>query len=418
MADKGRIKRTVSGDEPHILSEKKKKLTPTDTVSANSTTIVTKTLLDDAHNGFKNGNFVCSPFSLEIILGMLAAGAEGETLKQLLEFLGHESIDELLTKSPTKILSGSAGDVDFTLANGVWVDKKVEPVRSCYQWVLKTIYKAKATYVDFENQEKRNEVVKEINSWVRKETKGLIPKIAEKSDFNEDDLVVFVNALYFKGAWYQPFIPCLTRNYYFHLINGKKVSVPFMTQYRRLGYGCFKDYKMIQLPYKSGDQLSEFSMYIFLPHEKDGLQSLLEHFHSDDALFRGDFDLKWTTFDALLIPKFKISCTFKPQDVMQLMGLTLPFKSTNKELSGIVGMKGLYDDMLYVSKILQKSFIEVDEEGTEATVVTSLGLSGGGPGPPPKPKPVFVADHPFMFMIREDTSKAVLFVGAVLNPLT
>ncbi|GJW49044.1 serpin-ZX [Tanacetum coccineum] len=256
----GRIKRTVSGDELHILSEKKKKLTPTATVSANSTTIVTKTLLDDAHNGFKNGNFVCSPLSLEIILGMLAAGAEGKTLKQLLDFLGHESIDELLTESPTQILSGGA-----------------------------------------------------------------------------DDLVVFVNALYFKGAWSKPFIPLLTNNRDFHLINGEKVSVPFMTQKRPLAYGCFKDYKMIELPYKSDGQLKNFSMYIFLPHGKDGLQSLLEHFHSDDALFRGDFDLKPTTFDELRIPKFKISCTFKPQDVMQLMGLTLPFKSTNKELSGIVG---------------------------------------------------------------------------------
>ncbi|GJZ46099.1 serpin-ZX [Tanacetum coccineum] len=90
--------------------------------------VVTKTLLDDAQNGFKNGNFVCSPLSLETILGMLAAGAEGETLKQLLEFLGHESIDQLISESQTQILSG----VDVSLANGVWVEKRVEPIQSCY----------------------------------------------------------------------------------------------------------------------------------------------------------------------------------------------------------------------------------------------------------------------------------------------
>ncbi|GKD01796.1 serpin-ZX [Tanacetum coccineum] len=86
--------------------------------------VVTKTLLDDAQNGFKNRNFVCSPLSLEIILGMLAASAEGETLKQLLEFLGHESIDQILSESPTQILSG----VDVSLANDVWVDKRLEPI--------------------------------------------------------------------------------------------------------------------------------------------------------------------------------------------------------------------------------------------------------------------------------------------------
>ncbi|GKF22865.1 serpin-ZX [Tanacetum coccineum] len=99
------------------------------------------------------------------------------------------------------------------------------------------------------------------------------------------------------------------------------------------------------------------------------------------------------------------------------MGFTLPFEKTNKELGGIVNMRGLYDDMLYVSKILQESVIEVDERGTEAAAITRMVLTGGGTGgPPPPPPPRFVADHPFMFMIREDASKSVLFIGAVLNP--
>ncbi|GKF86181.1 serpin-ZX, partial [Tanacetum coccineum] len=101
MAKEGRSKRTVSGDEPCIQSEKKqKKVTPAATISANTTTVVTKTLLDDARNGFEKGNFVCSPLSLDIILGMLTVGAEGETLKQLLGFLRHGSIDQFLSQSP------------------------------------------------------------------------------------------------------------------------------------------------------------------------------------------------------------------------------------------------------------------------------------------------------------------------------
>ena len=141
------------------------------------------------------------------------------------------------------------------------------------------------------------------------------------------------------------------------------------------------------------------------------MKNLLKLFHSDDDLFHGDFDLKEERLNNLWIPKFKISCTFEPEDVTKQMGFTLPFEKTNKELSGIVNMRGLYDNMLYVSKVLQESVIEVDERGTEAAGFTRIRLTGGG-GPPPES---FVADHPFMFMIREDTSKAVLFVGAVLN---
>ncbi|PWA93110.1 serpin-ZX [Artemisia annua] len=411
----GHLKRSVSGDKPGIHSEKKKKkkVNPAGTISASTTTVVTKTLLDDARNGFKNGNFVCSPLSLEIVLGMLAAGAEGQTLKQLLEFLGHESIIQLLSESPTQILSNPG--LDFSLANGVWVNKRLEPVRTSYQYVLASVYKTEAKYVDFEDKAKLDEAVEEINSWVHKETKGLIPTIVERSTFSQDDLMVFVNALYFKGAWSYPFTLGFTRNRDFYLINGEKVSVPFMTVYKRFYYGSFKGYKMIKFPYKCKDPSKKFSMYIFLPHEKDGLKNLMELFHSDDALFHGDFDLKKERFDELLIPKFRISCTFEPEDVIKQMGLTLPFENSNTELSGIVNMRGLYDNKLYVSKILQESVIEVDERGTEAAAVTMMHMTGGG-GPPPPPPQRFVADHPFMFMIREDTSKAVLFVGAVLNP--
>ncbi|GJY18325.1 putative RNA-directed DNA polymerase, eukaryota, reverse transcriptase zinc-binding domain protein [Tanacetum coccineum] len=118
--------------------------------------VVTQTLINDAQNKFKNG-LVCSPLSIEIILGMLAAGAEGETLKQLLEFLRHESINQLHSESSSSkllanILSKPKSDIDVSLANGVWVDKKVEPIRACYRKALKSVYKTKAKYMDLENK--------------------------------------------------------------------------------------------------------------------------------------------------------------------------------------------------------------------------------------------------------------------------
>ncbi|GJV31221.1 serpin-ZX [Tanacetum coccineum] len=333
-AKKAKIK-TTDDDEPSILPMKKqKKQSPTATTSANSTSVVTKTLLDDANSGYKNGNFVCSPLSLDFILGMLAAGAEGQTLKQLLEFLGPESKENFLSKSPSsklfkKKISNPKAGLECSFANGVWRDRAVDV----------------------------------INLWVHKGTKGLIPFIVEKSDLDRESVMLIANAMYFKGTWSDPFDTDGTIEEKFNLISGGKVSVPFMTSNKEFDYGSFEGYKMIKLPYKSDKGKSnKFSMYIFLPHEKNGLKKLLQNFHSNDALFHGEFNLTRQKFDKLWIPKFKISCNFEPKNVMKQMGLTLPFEKMNKELSGIVEP----DVMLYVSKILQKSFVEIDEKGTEA----------------------------------------------------
>ncbi|GJX98976.1 serpin-ZX [Tanacetum coccineum] len=205
----------------------------------------------------------------------------------------------------------------------------------------------------------------------------------------------------------------MTRNYDFNLLNGEKVSVPFMTlNDKSLKYGSFNGYHMIKLPYKTNDRSKyTFSMYIFLPDRIDGLQDLIEVFHAGDALFHGDFDLKMETILRLWILKFKISSSFEPKDAMKKMGLSLPFENSNREFTGIVAKRGPNDDPIYVSKKLQKSIIEVDEKGTEDASCSMMMVSEGC-----TPTKSFVADHPFMFMIREDTSKVVLFVGAVLIP--
>ncbi|GJS11644.1 serpin-ZX [Tanacetum coccineum] len=287
---------------------------------------------------------------------MLAFGATGQTLEQLLEFLGHETLDQLRSESPTSKLfaqilanpNGGEGSPDINLANKVWP-----------------------------------KAVRKINSWADKKTKGLIPTVLTENDLTGEEDLVFDNALYFKGTWSNPFKANMTKKKKFKLINGKTVSAPFMTNYEKFHYDS-----------------------------KDGLQDLLQMFHSDNALFYGDFNLEKRKLDEVWIPKFKITYKFEAQDVMEEMGLTLPFDPNNKEITKIVG------EWTYVSKVLQKSFIEVDETGTEAPAVSIMSMRKGCCRPPPPPPPAsFVADHPFMFMIREDTSRAVFFIGAVLNPV-
>ncbi|GKC56090.1 serpin-ZX [Tanacetum coccineum] len=324
------------------------------TLAPKITSVATKILFDDARNGFTKGNFVCSPFSLEIVLGMLAFGA---------------------TANP----NGGEGSPDINLANKVWVAKKLRPVclLSSYKEVLNTVYNTKARFVDFKNKPK---AVRKINSWADKKTKGLIPTVLTENDLTGEEDLVFANALYFKGTWSNPFKANMTKKKKFKLINGKTVLAPFMTNYEKFHYGSFSGYSMLKIPYERKGQSNKFSMYIFLPDSKDGLQDLLQMFHSDNALFYGDFNLEKRKLDDVWIPKFKITYKFEAQDVMEEMGLTLPFNPNNKEITKIVG-------------------------------------KGCCRPPPPPPPASFVADHPFMFMIREDTSRAVFFIGAVLNPV-
>ena len=151
-------------------------------------------------------------------------------------------------------------------------------------------------------------------------------------------------------------------------------------------------------------------MYFFLPHEKDGFPNLIHILNSNPTFLNQKFEIRRQEIPEIWIPRFKFSFNFEGKEDMKELGLTLPF--TPGELTEVSDSSS--SDKLHVSKILQKAFVEVNEEGTEAaasSVATLIRCCGVFP------KPSFVADHPFMFMIREETSLAVFFVGAVLNPL-
>nr|GEW76413.1 serpin-ZX [Tanacetum cinerariifolium] len=254
-----------------------------------------------------------------------------------------------------QILSNQKTGLQFSFANGVWVDGRAEPIQSSYQKVLETVYRTEARYMDFRDKVKCGEAVNKINSWVHKETKGLITSIVKRHELSQDSIMVIMNALYFKGEWENPFYAHETKDKDFSLIIEEKVSVPFMTSNKELEYGSFKGYKMIKIPYESNKlgKSKKFSMYIFLPHKKAGLKKLLQKFHSNDALFHGNFDLARVWFDKLWIPKFKISCTFEAKDVIKHMGLKLPFEETNDELSGIVDLRTFFGNTLFRSLLLK-----------------------------------------------------------------
>lgn len=258
---------------------------------------------------------------------------------------------------------------------------------------------------------KAAKVTSEVNSWAEKETNGLIKEVLPPGSVDRTTRLIFANALYFKGAWGEKFDASATKDYDFHLPNGNSVQVPFMTSKKRQVVSAFNGFKVLGLPYKRGQDKRSFSMYFFLPDAKDGLPSLVERVSSESRFLDHHIPYEKVETGDFKIPRFKISFGFEASDVLKGLGLVLPF--SGGDLTGMVDSAASKN--LYVSSIFQKSFIEVNEEGTEAAAASAAVVASRSMGFTEKID--FVADHPFLYLIREDMTGMVLFIGHVLNPL-
>lgn len=255
------------------------------------------------------------------------------------------------------------------------------------------------------------EVTNEVNSWVDKETSGLIKEVLPSGSVDMSTRLIFANALYFKGAWNEKFDASKTIDNDFHLLNGSSVKVPFMTSKKKQFVSAYDGFKVLGLLYKQGGDRRRFSMYMFLPDAKDGLLALVEKVGSESGFLDRHLPLEEVEVGEFKIPKFKISFGFEASKVLKDLGLASPF-------SGEGGLTEMVDSSqgknLYVSSIFHKSFIEVNEEGTEAAAASAGVIKLRGLQMTSKLD--FVADHPFIFLIREDMTGVVLFIGHVLNP--
>ncbi|KAH7673536.1 Serpin family protein [Dioscorea alata] len=358
-------------------------------------------------------NLVFSPLSLHLILSLIAAGSKGPTCDQILPVLGAASPGELSSLA-SRIVSVALSDASasggprIVFSNGAWVDRSVS-LKPSFKQIASKKYKAEVKTVDF--QSNADQVAKEVNSWVENLTSGLIKDLLPSGSVDHSTRLIFGNALYFKGLWEKKFDAMETTDSEFHLLDGSSVQVPFMTSEDKQLLSAHDGFKVLGLPYKRGVDGRQFSMYLFLPDAQDGLWSLSEKLKDLGSLDRylpaqkvavGDFK----------IPRFKISFGFEASEVLKALGLELLF-SENCDLSEMVDLPT--GQNLYVTSVIHKSFIEVNEGGTEAAAASAVIMCGSAPVflPPLD----FVADHPFLFLIREDMTGVVLFVGHVINPL-
>lgn len=253
-----------------------------------------------------------------------------------------------------------------------------------------------------------------MNSWVDKVTSGLIKEILPAGSIETDTKLVLGNALYFKGTWAQKFHASDTKDDNFHLLDKTSIKAPFMSSTKNQYISTFENLKVLKLPYQQGGDRRQFSMYILLPNAQDGLWSLAGKLTSEPEFLEKHIPARAVPVGQFKIPKFKISFDFEASKLFKSLGVQLPF-STEADLSELVDSP--LGQSLCVSSIFHKSFVEVNEEGTEAAAATvAVIMCKSLPSVPPM-KVDFVADHPFLFVIREDVTGVVLFVGHVVNPL-
>ncbi|KAL5705081.1 NADH:ubiquinone reductase (H(+)-translocating) [Ranunculus cassubicifolius] len=360
----------------------------------------------------KDCNLVYSPLSIHVLLSLIAAGSKGETLDQLLSFLRSKSNEDLNLFS-TELVSlvladgSQVGGPKVSFANGVWIEKSLL-IKQSFKEIVENVYKASAKQVDF--QTKAVEVAYEVNSWAAEETRGLIEEILPSGSVDSLTRLVLANALYFKGVWDDKFDASHTKEHDFHLLGGTAISVPFMTSKKKQYLRNYNGFNVLRLPYQRGeDHKRAFSMYLILPDANDGLPALADKVTSEPGFFeRHLISFQKRTVREFRIPKFKISYGFEATELLKRLGLLAPFSGGLTEM-----VDSLDHQSLSVSSIYHKAFIEVNEEGTEAAAASGARLVRMCGQVPID----FVADHPFMFLIREDNSGVVVFIGHVLNPI-
>ncbi|KAG5613181.1 hypothetical protein H5410_024462 [Solanum commersonii] len=339
-------------------------------------------------------NLVLSPLSIQIALGLIAAGSNGPTQDQLLCFLKSKSINELsslILSTPSLLMEA--------------------PMEHSFKHVVDNVYKASSEYVDFQN--KPAEVANQVNQWAKMKTNDLIKEILPPDAVDDMTRLIFANALYFKGEWNEKFYAFETKDHEFHLLNEGSVRAPFMTSQKEQYITAFDGFKMLRLPYKQGTDTCRFCMHFILPDARDGLPALLDKISSEPGFLNRHFPYEKVKARKFLIPKFKITFGFEATKVLWGLGLKSPFYPGG--LSEMVDSH--ISKKLFVSDVYHKSFIEVNEEGTEAAAITAVIVMLQSQCVSIEKEIDFVADHPFLFLVRDESTGAILFLGSVMNPL-
>jgi len=349
------------------------------------------------------GNLFFSPYSISTALAMTIAGAQGNTEAQMARAL-HFALDQGQLHPAFASLEArlsalqEKGRVLLRVANALWPQEGYS-LRDEFLALTEKFYGVQIAAVDFSTVEAAEEARQRINAWVEERTEVKIEELIPRATLLA--LLILVNAIYFKGDWARQFDEALTHDAPFWVTRGEQVQVPLMHQVGECGYAETGHLQILELPY-AGDDLS---MIALLPADRGGLADL-EDALSVDNLSGWTRRIRRREVDVSL-PRFTMRCGFELSETLRAMGMTDAFDD-EADFSGIDGTR-----LLYISAVFHQAFVEVNEEGTEAAAATAVVMAPKGL---PPPIPTFRADRPFVFLIRENHTGSVLFLGRVVDP--
>jgi serine protease inhibitor len=341
-------------------------------------------------------NVFVSPISVHMALGMLLNGAEGETASQIKEALKAEGISQAdLNDTYQALLNGlpeADPKVELGLANSVWYRNTFQ-VQDNFLNVLRQSFDAKVEGLNFSSPTAKDQ----INTWASNQTNGRIKKVIDQ--IQEQDVLFLLNALYFKGDWKYQFDAEKTSDAPFYLANGQTKTVKMMRIKEKFKAAVKNNYAAVQLPYANG----QYNLTLLIPSQETGVNEVIEGMTASAWQ-----DLQNSMNEAQVevgLPRFTLDYEIKLNDVLKAMGMTRAF-TDDAQLDKINP-----NEPLYVSLVKQNTYLGIDEKGTEAAAVTTVGVGVTSVGPDP-----YVCDHPFVLLISEKTSNTILFMGRIMNP--
>jgi len=362
-----------------------------------------------AHLRGQAGNLFFSPESISTAFGMAYAGARGETATQMAQVFHFTLPPERLHPAMGALLASmNAPDASYQLrvADALWAEQDARFLPS-YLDLMQNDYGAGFHRVDFKGQPEA--VRGTINDWVAKETNNRIENLIGAGVLTPLTRLVLTNAIYFKGSWVNPFRADQTQDGPFHVSAAQTVQAPLMHRtgggYRYYDGGTFQE---LEMPYASSGTGDELAMVVLLPRETDGLAALEQQFAAGTAQEWMD-RLAPAERVVLTLPRFTMTQQFELSGTLAAMGMPQAFSGA-ADFSGMTGKPEFQ-----ISAAIHKAFIDVNEEGTEAAAATAIGMTAAAMRMP-APAIVFSADHPFLFLIRDVKTGAILFLGRVEDP--
>jgi len=356
----------------------------------------------------EEGNLFYSPYSISLALAMTYAGAHGETAQQMADtlhfLLEQDRLHPAFNWLDTQLASrgeGAKGKDDegfrLNIVNAIWGQKDYEFLTDFLD-VLAENYGAGLRILDFINETEQSRLT--INDWVSDQTKGRIEDLIPQGAIDALTRLVLTNAIYFNAAWEHPFDEKMTADGPFYLLDGEQITVPMMKQTESFSYAEGEGYQAVELRYDGG----ELSMVILLPEAgnfepfEEGLQS-----QQISDIISG----LQPTEVALTMPKFEFDSEFSLKDTLAGMGMPVAF-SSSADFSGMTGYRDLW-----ISAVLHKAFVAVDEAGTEAAAATAVIMKLTAV---PEPPVEVTLDRPFIFLIRDIETGTILFIGRLVDP--